>query len=89
LEINDAIIHNGGKTFSLLNGLIQVPLCTRGMPQIVEITPYEVTILLNSQQVLLVQFPYCKTNKVLMLESLDNKNALGFKVAHTLVSVHG
>jgi len=32
LEMNDAIIHRREKTFSLLNGMIQVPLCTRGPP---------------------------------------------------------
>jgi len=87
--MNDAIIHRGEKTFSLLNGMIQVPLCVRGPPQILAISPYEVTIPPNSQQILQVQFPYCKTNKVLLLEPLDNKNAVGFKVARTLVSVHG
>jgi len=29
LEMNNAIFHRGEKTFSLLNGMIQVPLCTR------------------------------------------------------------
>jgi len=68
--------------------MIQVPLCTRGPPQIVATTPYKVTIPPNSQQILQVQFPYCRTNKVLMLEPLDNQNVLGFRVARTLVSVH-
>jgi len=54
LEINDTIIHGGEKTFSLLNKMIQVPLCTRGPPQIIAITPYDVTIPANSQQVLQV-----------------------------------
>jgi len=58
LEINDAIIHRGERTFSLLNGMIQVPLCTRGKSQIIAFTPYEVTIPANSQQVLQVQFPF-------------------------------
>jgi len=88
LELNDAIIHREEKTFSLLNRMIQVPLCVCGPPQIIAISPYEVTIPPNSQQILQVQFPYCKTNKVLMLEPLDNKNAVGFKVARTLISVH-
>jgi len=72
LDMNDAIIHRSEKTFSLLNGMIQVPLCVRGPPQIMAISPYEVTIPPNSQQILQVQFPYCKTNKVLRLEPLDN-----------------
>jgi len=88
LEMSDAVNHRGDKTFSFLNEMIQVPLCIRGPPQIIAITPYEVTIPLNSQQVLQVQFPFCKTNKVLMLEPLDNQNAVGFRVARTLVSVH-
>jgi len=89
LDINDAIIHRGEKTFSLLKGMIQVPLCVRGPPQIIAITPYDVTIPPNSQQILQVQFPYCRTKKVLLLEPLDNQNALGFKVARTLVSTQG
>jgi len=89
LEMNDVVIHRGQKTFSLLNGMVQVPLCTRGPPQIMAITPYEVTIQPNSQQILQVQFSCCRTNKVLMLEPLDNENALGIRVARTLVSVHG
>jgi len=89
LDMNDAVIHKGDKTFSLLNGMIQVPFCIRGPPQIIAITPYEITIPTNSQQVLQVQFPFCKTNKVLMLKPLDNQNAVGFRVARTLVSVHG
>jgi len=87
LELNDAIVHRGEKTFSLLNGMIQVPLCVRGPPQIIAIRPYEVTIPPNSQQIQQVQFPYCRTNKVLLLEPLDNQNAVGFKVARRLV--HG
>jgi len=83
-EMNDAIIHRGEKTFSLLNGMIQVPLCIRGPPQIMAITPNKITIPLNSQQVLQVQFPFCKTNKVLMLEPLDNQNAVGFRVAQCI-----
>jgi len=89
LEINDAIIHKGDKTFSLLNGMIKVPLCVRGPPQIIAIPSYEITIPPNSQQILQVQFPYCRTNKVLMLEPLDNKNTFGFRVVRALVSVHG
>jgi len=89
LEISDAIIHRGEKTFSLLNGMIQVPVCVRGLPQIIAISPYEITIPLNSQQILQVQFPYCRTNKVLMLEPLNNQNAVRFRVARTLVSVYG
>jgi len=88
LEMNDAIIHRGDKTFSLLNEMIQVPLCIGGPPQILAISPYNITIPPNSQQVLQVQFPSCKTNKVLMLEPLDNKNAVGFRLARTLVCVH-
>jgi len=87
--MNDAIIHRREKTFSLLNGMIQVPLCIRGPPQIMAIFPYKITIPPISQQVLQVQFPFCKTNKVLMLEPLENKNAVCFRVARTLVSVHG
>jgi len=67
----------------------QVPLCIRGPPHIIAITPYDITFPHNSQQVLQVQFPFCTTNKVLILEPLDNKNAVGFRVARTLVSVHG
>jgi len=73
LKMNDAIIHKGEKTFSLLNGMIQVPLFAIGPLQIVAITQYEVTIPPNSQQILQVKFPCCSTNKVLMLEPLDNK----------------
>jgi len=89
LEFNDAIIHRGEKTFSLLNGMIQVPLCVQGLPQIKAISPYEVTLTPNCQQILQVQIPYYKTNKVLLLEPLDNQNAVGFKVTRTLVSLHG
>jgi len=52
LNIIDAIFHRGPKTFSLLNGIIQVPLGSRGPPQIMAVTPYEVTMLPNSQQIL-------------------------------------
>jgi len=52
LEMIDAVIHTGDKTFSLVNGMIQVPLCIKGPPQIIAITPYEITIPPNSQQVL-------------------------------------
>jgi len=52
LEMNDAVIHRGDKTFSLLNGMIQVLLCIRGPPQIIAITPYKITIPPNSQQIL-------------------------------------
>jgi len=69
--------------------MIQVPLCIRGPPQIMAISPYEITIPPNSQQVLQVKFTFCKTNKVILLEPLDNKNAVGFRVARTLVSIHG
>jgi len=89
LELNNAIIHQGEKTFSFLNEMIQVPLCIRGPPHIVAITPYEIKIPPNSQQILQVQFPYCKTNKVLMLEKLNNRNAVVLRVCRTLVSVHG
>jgi len=78
LELNDGAIHRGDKILSLLNGMIQVPLCPRGPLQIIAIRPYKVTIPPNSQQILQVQFPYCRTNKVLILEPLDNKNAMGF-----------
>jgi len=69
--------------------MIQVPLCIRGPPQIIAISPYEITIPPNSQQVLQVQFPFCKNNKVLMLKPLENQNPVGYRVARTLVSVHG
>jgi len=88
LDIIDAVIHRKDKTFSFLNGMIQVSLCIKGPPQIIAITPYEITIPPNSQQVLQAQFRFCKTNKVLMLEPLDNQNAVSFRVARTLVSVH-
>jgi len=47
-----------------------------------------VTIPPKSQKILQIQFPYSRTNEVLMLEPLDNKKTVGFRVARTLVSVH-
>jgi len=56
--------------------MVQVPLYKRGPPQILAITPYEATILPNSQEIIQVQFPYCRTNNVQILELLENANSM-------------
>jgi len=69
--------------------MVQVPQWNKCLPHIVALTPFDVTIPPNSQQILPIKQPDCNTNKGLMLRPLYNRNGVGFRVARTVVWVHG
>jgi len=84
-----AILHKYKRIFSSLNGMVQVPQWNKYPPQIVAVTPYDVTLPPNDRLILLIQQPDCNTNQRLLLEPLYNKNNLGLRVARTVVWVNG
>jgi len=57
-------------------------------PQMLAITPYNVTIPPHSRTILPLGLIYWRTIKILLLEPLHSRNNHGLKVAHTVVWIH-
>jgi len=84
----EVILDKDKRIFNSYNGKVQVPQWNKCPPHILAVTPYDVTIPPNSQQILPIKQPDCNTNKRLMLRPIYNKNGFGFRVPRTVVWVH-
>jgi len=58
-------------------------------PQMLVITPYNVTIQPHNRTNIPLRLPYWRTSKILLLEPLYNINNLGLRLARTVVWING